>query len=179
MGLESTGDDSFDWIAGLFYFDSDETRRLSFSVLSATTRDSDRLTFSGALVWMPKREFVEFMGASSGADVSGNAISRAPEWSVSVSIGYRVPLGSLSELSAEIDYNYRSEFFFTKENDALFSQEAFGLLNLVVRLDSAADRWYAFVPARNVLDTDYFNQVFLQSAPGYPANYEVGLGLRF
>jgi hypothetical protein len=46
------------------------------------------LTFSGALVWMPKREFVEFMAASSGADVSGNAISRAAEWSVSVSISY-------------------------------------------------------------------------------------------
>jgi hypothetical protein len=34
-----------------------------------------------------------------------------------------VPLGSLSELFAEIDYNYRSEFFFTKENDALFSKK--------------------------------------------------------
>jgi iron complex outermembrane recepter protein len=147
--------------------------------LSATTRASDRVTFSGALVWMPKREFVEFIAASSGIDVSGNTISRAPERSVSVSVGYRVPLGSLGELSTEIDYNYRSEFFFTKENDAILSQEAFGLLNLVLRLDSAADRWYVFASARNVLDTDYFNQVFLQSAPGYPANYEVGLGLRF
>ena len=63
--------------------------------LSATTRVSDRVTFSGGLVWMPKREFVEFIAASSGADISGNTISRAPEWSVSASVGYRVPLGKL------------------------------------------------------------------------------------
>jgi iron complex outermembrane receptor protein len=137
------------------------------------------VTFSGALVWMPEREFVDFVANSSGSVLSGNTISRAPEWSASVSIGYRVPLGSLGELSTEIDYNYRSEFFFTKENVPLLAQESFGLLNLVVRLDSAADRWYVFASARNVLDTDYFNQVVFQSAPGYPANYEAGFGLRF
>jgi len=147
--------------------------------LSATTRVSDRVTFSGALVWMPRREFVEFIAASSGAALSGNTISRAPEWSVSASVGYRVPLGSLGDLSMDIDYNYRSEFFFTKENNALLSQEAFGLLNVVLRLDSAAERWYAFASARNALDTDYFDQVFIQSAPGRPANYEVGFGFRF
>jgi hypothetical protein len=32
--------------------------------------------------------------------------------------------------------------------------------------------------ARNVLDTDYFNQVLIQSAPGHPARYEVGFGWR-
>ncbi len=147
--------------------------------LSATTRVSDRVTFSGALVWIPKREFVEFIAASSGADVSGNTISRAPEWSASVSIGYRLPLGNLGELSTEVDYSYRSELFFTKENSALLSQDAFSLLSLVLRLDSAVDRWSVFASARNVLDTEYFNQAFLQSAPGRPANYEVGFGFRF
>jgi iron complex outermembrane receptor protein len=147
--------------------------------VSSTTRVSDRVTFSGALVFMPKREFVEFVAASSGADVSGNTISRAPEWSVSVSVGYRVPIGTFGELTTEIDYNYRSEFFFTKENTAILSQEPFGLLNLAVRFESAADRWYVFASARNALDAEYFNQVFLQSAPGSPASYEVGLGLRF
>jgi hypothetical protein len=30
---------------------------------------------------------------------------------------------------------------------------------------------------RNLTDEDYFNQVFLQSSPGYPDTYELGFGL--
>jgi iron complex outermembrane receptor protein len=147
--------------------------------VSSITRLSDRVTLSGALVWMPKREFVEFNAASSGADISGNTISRSPEWSVSASIGYQFSVTRFGDLSLGVDYNYRSKFFFTKENVVPLSQEAFGLLNLVVRLDSSDDRWYAFASARNVLDAEYFDQVFLQSAPGKPSNYEAGFGLRF
>jgi iron complex outermembrane receptor protein len=128
---------------------------------------------------MPKREFVDFIAASSGADLSGNTISRAPEWSVSTSIGYRMPIGSIGELSADVDYSYRSEFFFTKENDLITSQDGFGLLDLLLRFGSATDRWYVFALARNLLDEDYFDQVLLQSSPGYPANYEAGFGWRF
>ncbi len=81
-------------------------------------------------------------------------------------------------LSADIDYGYRSEFFFTKENDAIAHQDGFGLLNLVVRFDSPAAGWHVFASVRNLLDTDYFNQVLIQSAPGYPTRYEVGFGWR-
>ncbi|HEY7671868.1 MAG TPA: TonB-dependent receptor [Gammaproteobacteria bacterium] len=147
--------------------------------LSATTRVSDRLTVSGALVWMPRREFTEFVNAVNGDILSGNVISRAPEWSVSARIGYRAPLAGRGEFSIDLDYNYRSEFFFTKENVALLAQGAFGLWNLGLRFDASDARWYVFASARNLLDTDYFNQVLIQSAPGYPANYEAGFGLRF
>jgi iron complex outermembrane recepter protein len=145
--------------------------------LSATTRIADRLMFSGGLVWLPKREFVEFATAS-GESLSGNKLSLAPEWSVSASIGYRAPLAAGGELSADIDYSYRSELFFSKENDAIAYQDGFGLLNLALRFDSRSAGWHVFALARNVLDTDHFNQVLIQSAPGYPARYEVGFGWR-
>jgi iron complex outermembrane receptor protein len=159
--------------------DNAATARIDGLDLSATTRFSDRVTFSGALVWMPRREFTEFVSAVNGNFLSGNTISRASEWSVSATIGYRIPLASSGELSVDLDYNYRSEFFFTKENVPLLAQEDFGLLNLGLRFDSLGERWYAFASARNLLDTDYFNQVLIQSAPGYPAHYEAGFGLRF
>jgi iron complex outermembrane receptor protein len=158
--------------------DNAASARIQGLDLSATTRLSNRWTFSGGLVWLPRREFVEFIAASSAASLSGNTISRAPEWSVSTSIGYRVPIGRLGELSTNVDYNYRSEFFFTKENTAVASQESFGLLNLLVRFDSSAAGWHVFASAQNVLDTDYFDQVLIQSAPGAPARYEVGFGWR-
>jgi len=98
---------------------------------------------------------------------------------VAASIGYRAPIAGIGELSAEVDYNYRSRFFFTKENSPLLSQEAFGLLNLNLRLESVAGRYYVFATARNLLDKDYFNQMLIQSSPGHPTTYEVGFGLRF
>ena len=128
---------------------------------------------------MPKREFTDFTDALTGNSLSGNTLSRAPEWSASLSIGYRFPIAGLGELATAIDYSYRSEVFFTRDNDPIASQGDFGLLNISVRWVSENDRWYAFASARNVLDADYFTQVNIQSSPGYPANYELGFGLRF
>ena len=147
--------------------------------LSATMDVSDRLALSGALVWMPKREFVEFTNVATGDTLSGNTLSRAPERTASVSLSYLLPLRRIGDLSARVDYNYRSEFFFTHDNDPATAQDGFGLLNLFLRLVSPDESWYLFASARNLLDTDYFNQVFIQSSPGYPENYEIGFGLRF
>jgi iron complex outermembrane receptor protein len=145
--------------------------------VSASTQIGGRLTFTGMFVWLPRREFVEFIDARGNA-LSGNKISRASEWSASASIGYRQPIAGHGELGADVDYNYRSEFFFTKENIPVQYQGGFGLLNLNLRYDSSRRGWYVFASARNLLDADYFTQVFLQSAPGYPARYEVGFGWR-
>ena len=147
--------------------------------VTSTTRLTERLTFSGAAVWMPKREFVEFTNALTGDTLSGNTLSRAPEWSVTASITFRRPVPGLGDFSARADYNYRSAFFFTKENNLAVAQESFVLLNLFLRLEARSEKWYVFGSARNLLDTEYFNQVFLQSSPGYPANYEAGFGWRF
>ena len=144
---------------------------------SSITRIADHLTFTGNVIWLPRREFVEFIDAR-GNLLSGNEISRASEWSASASIGYRIPIAGIGELGADVDYNYRSEFFFSKENDPVEYQRDFGLLNVNVRFDSSHGGWYVFATARNLLDTDYFTQIFLQSSPGYPARYEVGFGWR-
>jgi len=147
--------------------------------LSATTRTAGGLSFSGGVVWLPRREFTEFVDDLSGDVLSGNVISRAPRWSGTASIGYQRLLAGLGEFSADLDYNYRSQFFFTKENDPLLAQDAFGLLNLAFRLESATGGWHAFATGRNLLGTDYFDQMFLQSAPGKPTHYELGFGWRF
>jgi iron complex outermembrane recepter protein len=145
---------------------------------SASARIAGGFTASAAVVWLPRREFVDFVDRR-GISFTGNHISRASEWSGSTSLGYRVPLVRSGELGVDLDYNWRSSFHFTKDNTPFEFQEAFGLLNLNVRFEAAAGRWYAFAAARNLLDEDYFTQIFLQSAPGYPTRYEVGAGWRF
>jgi len=140
---------------------------------------SDRLTVTGGIVWMPRREFVQFRNEETGDTLSGNKLVRAPEWTATAAIDYEHPLPGLGTLSGRLGYDYRSAYFFTKENSPFDAQDAFGLLNLSMRFESASERWYAFAAGRNLTDEDYFHQVFLQSSPGYPDTYEVGLGYRF
>ena len=140
---------------------------------------SDRLTVTGGVVWMPKREFVEFTGDQSDETYSGNELVRAPEWATSTAITYEQPVRDLGTLSARLEYNYRSSIFFTKENNPVFAQDSFGLLNLLLRFESPNEQWYAFASGRNLTKEDYFHQVFFQSSPGYPDTYEIGAGYRF
>ncbi|HET9693170.1 MAG TPA: TonB-dependent receptor [Steroidobacteraceae bacterium] len=140
---------------------------------------SDRWKVSGGVVWMPKREFVRFDGDESGTDYSGNELVLAPEWAANTALTYERSLPRLGSLSARLEYSYRSSYFFTKENDPAFAQDGFGLLNVLLRIESPDDRWYVFASGRNLANADYFHQVFFQSSPGYPDTYEIGAGYRF
>lgn len=147
--------------------------------LSGNLQMAEQLGLSGGLVWLPKREFVDYTSPRTGQDLSGNELSRAPEWSGIVSLHYRTPLAGRGELSARLEYAYRGKYYYTKENIESQSQAAHGLLNLLLRFEPIEGNWYAFASGRNLTDEDYFHQVFIQSTPGYPDTYEVGLGFRF
>ena len=140
---------------------------------------SDRLSISAAAIWVPKREFVSYEGGGEGFTLTGNTLVRSPEWTATGAINYELQMRELGALSARLEYSFRSKYFYTPENDAAFVQHEFGLLNMYVRFESADTKWYAFAAARNVTDEDYFNHVFLQSSPGYPSTYEMGVGCRF
>jgi outer membrane receptor protein involved in Fe transport len=78
-----------------------------------------------------------------------------------------------------LEYSYRSEYFYTPENVPEFAQPGFGLLNASLRFEAASSAWFVFASGRNLTDEDYFTAVFLQSSPGYPDTYEIGVGMRF
>ncbi len=140
---------------------------------------SERWSVSAGVVWLPKREFVEYRNEVTGDTLSGNKLVRAPEWSANGAVGYERPLRDLGSLSARLEYSFRSDYFHTPENDPNFAQDSFGLLNAYLRFEAASQAWYVFASGRNLTDEDYFNQVFLQSSPGYPDTYEIGVGIRF
>jgi iron complex outermembrane receptor protein len=145
--------------------------------VATEARLGERASLTAGLIWLAEREFVEF--ESDGLSLAGNLLSRAPEWSASVSAAYRLPLGARGSLHARIDYAYRSGVFYTKENISSSSQGAFSLLDAFLRYESNDGRWYLFAAGRNLLDTGYFNQVFIQTAPGKPRHFEVGFGLTY
>lgn len=147
--------------------------------ISGDVAIGERSRLHAGAVWLPRREYVEFTDSLTGADLSGNRLSRAPGLAATVAIDHRRPLGRLGTAWLRAEYSYRSDYFFTKENERWNAQPGFGLLNLYLRLDSPENRAYVFAAARNLGDTDYFHQVFLQSAPGDPRTFEAGAGLRF
>jgi iron complex outermembrane receptor protein len=140
---------------------------------------SERWSFSGGVVWSPKREFVEYRNEVTGDTLSGNELVLAPEWSANGAISYEQAVGEVGGLSARLEYSYRSDYFYTPENDPNLAQGSFGLLNAYVKFEAASETWYVFASGRNLTDEDYFNQVFIQSSPGYPDTYEIGVGFRF
>ncbi|HNP36476.1 MAG TPA: TonB-dependent receptor [Woeseiaceae bacterium] len=140
---------------------------------------NNQLSLSGGVVWLPKRDFVEYQNDETGDTLSGNKLARVPAWTITAAAGYTQSLPGDGHLTTSIEYNYRSGFFYTKENLPVFSHEGFGLLNLFMRFEPGSEKWYLFVSGRNLTDEDYFTQVFIQSSPGYPATYEFGFGLRF
>ena len=147
--------------------------------LAAVLRLSPRLSLDLGVVWLPRRNFVDYTTLASNDTLSANKLSGAPEWSRSASIEYSVPVRELGNFRLRVDYNSRSQFFFTSDNDSVLAQEGFGLLNLFLRFDSARERWYVLTSVRNATNTDYFTQAHIQSNPGYPRTYEAGFGLRF
>jgi iron complex outermembrane receptor protein len=146
---------------------------------AASLQATDRLSITAALVWLPKREYVEYIVSEGGEDLSGYELPRAPEWSVIASVTYRQPLAHHGELTGRVEYSYRSGFFYTLDNLATEAQEAYGLLNLLLRFEPPQANWYGFAAGRNLTNEDYFHQVFIQAAPGYPDTWEVGVGFRF
>ena len=138
-----------------------------------------RVSVSAAVVWLPKREFVEYRNDRTGDTLSGNKLTRAPEWTASTAIDYQLPLPCECALSARLEYNYRSDYFYTTDNDPLFAQDGFGLLNVYLQFEPTGAKWYVFGTGRNLGNEDYFNQVFLQASPGYPDTWEAGFGYRF
>ena len=143
-------------------------------------RVSDHWSVVGGVVWLGKREFVEYENDETGDTLSGNELVRSPEWSANAAIEYEQSPADLGGLTARIEYSYRSDFYWTpRKQPPLFRRTASGHWNTLVRFDAASGRWYAFASGRNLTDEDYFNQVFIQASPGYPDTYEVGVGYHF
>jgi len=162
-------------------FETDNAARAEIYGIDAEgiVRVGDRFTASGGVIWMPKREFVEYRNDETGDTLAGNDLTRAPEWTATFAIDGTLPLGGFGNASARLEYAWRSGYFYTTDNNPRFSQDSFGLLNLYLRVEPTDGRWYAFASGRNLGDADYFNQVFLQASPGYPDTWEAGFGILF
>ncbi len=156
--------------------------------IDAVITDNFRIDFSGT--WLDT-EFTDFHTADpifpelgefnpvtglNVRDLSGNRVSRSPEWKFNIGGEYRTNLGSGLTGTFRADYTWQSEIFFGPYNYDLAEQESYGLLGARASLEDEGGNWSVDIWARNILDERYFqsNSVFGVGL-SHPTPAQVGL----
>lgn len=120
-------------------------------------------------------------GSFLGADISGNAVPRAPDSSGSLVLDYAVPMGDLGELGLRGEYIHTDSFFFDVSN--VYEQDSFSLTNARVTYRSANDQWGLALIGENLGDEEYFNTIVEAlepvGIPAYGRQYRVELSVQF
>lgn len=119
-------------------------------------------------------------------DVAGNQLENTPKLKANVRVQYTADLGPLGRLTPLFSYTYQDRIFFRPENDAIFTQGAFGLLNASLDYVSADDRWSASAYVRNATDRRHVvNSSLIPTTQvrtvglGEPRTFGARLGYRF
>lgn len=145
-------------------------------------------------------EFDSFPGGASvrnpaglGADLAGNKLPDAPEWTSALAVQHNLPLAALNaELVTRVDWTYSDSFFATEDNVSLARPgsslvwgevDSYSLLNGRIGLE--AESWSVYLWGRNILDKEYdqtWTADFLGTVgrfPGDPRTYGVEVSYRF
>jgi iron complex outermembrane receptor protein len=85
-------------------------------------------------------------------DFSGNDLSRAPRWKLTLSGGYEIPLGSLGSLTPRVQYTWQDDTYFRVFNRGFDLQEAYHLTDAKLEWRSPERRWEAEVFVQNIED---------------------------
>lgn len=85
----------------------------------------------------------------------GNRLTRSPEHAFSASVQYHWPINGFGELLTRADYSWQDDFYFILNNPEMSRQDAYGLLNLRVALQSN-EGWEIALWGKNVLEEEYW-----------------------
>lgn len=146
-------------------------------------------------------EFEDFPGGGTsrnpdglGADLSGNTLPLAPEWSAAFAAQYNHPLDAWgAELVARVDWTYTDATYTTEDNVKVASPgssipfgyvDSYDLLNARIGLE-AVEQWSVYLWARNLLDEEYSDNSqsdffgTIVDFPGDPRTYGIEVSYRF
>lgn len=117
---------------------------------------------------------------ASSIDAAGFEMQRSPKFTGNVGLDFSDHIG-IGTLNMSANYYYSSSFYFDPANQ--FEQDAYGLLNLSVGLETMEDRLSIRLYGKNVLDEEYRTQVLpgsfaVQETWGEPATVGIELGYR-
>ena len=118
-------------------------------------------------------------------DVSGNSLTRAPEWQAYLNAAYDIMIGELNwRFSAT--YKYQSDVFFLETNQDIntFSNDSWNELDVRVSLSDPDDRWEVALFGQNITDDRHITAVtalggFPNAAVNEPAKYGLDMNFRY
>jgi iron complex outermembrane receptor protein len=94
------------------------------------------------------------------ADVAGNRLNNAPEWSGRLWIEWAGHIGRFGRLTATGDATAQSTVFYTPFNDDIQRQRPYVLLGGRAEWGPSHRRWAVNLYARNLTNTDYITATF-------------------
>jgi iron complex outermembrane receptor protein len=123
------------------------------------------LQVGGHLAWLDAT-YDRYVAVGTGgvtADVAGNRLSNAPEWSGRLWIEGKADAGRAGTLSLRADWRWQSTVFFTPFNDAVQRQQPYGLLDL--SLEVGPKRWSLGAYVRNLTNEQHITGTFASPPP--------------
>jgi iron complex outermembrane receptor protein len=85
-------------------------------------------------------------------DFSGNELSRAPRWKMTVSGEYEIPLGAWGSLTPRVQYSWQDDTYFRVFNREFDLQEDYHLTDAKLIWTSPEQRWSVEVFVQNIED---------------------------
>ena len=80
---------------------------------------------------------------------------KTPKWSVTLAGEYVMPIGGWGELTARVDYRYKSKIYHDAANSPIVVQDGYGIVNARLSLEDDNGNWTLSVFGTNIGNTHY------------------------
>jgi iron complex outermembrane receptor protein len=102
-------------------------------------------------------------------DLSGNRLTKAPEWSFNIGAEYEFRLGEMGTLTPRVSFHFEDDQFLREFNKPVDHEDSFTRTDLVLTYRAPGERLYVEAFANNLEDEDVRNN--LQNFPGHGLQY--------
>lgn len=104
-------------------------------------------------------------------DLSGNRLTKAPEWTFNIGAEYEFQLGGLGTLTPRVQFHYEDDQYLREFNKPVDHEDSFTRTDVVISFRHAGGQWYLEGFVNNIEDEDVRNN--LQNFPGHGLQYQL------
>ncbi len=109
-------------------------------------------------------------GATAVTNGTGNRLTNAPAFTLSLSGRYDQPIGDMTGF-VQSSFQFRDKVSFSAAGDPNLQQKGFGIVNGSIGLNGPDDRWNVSLFVKNLFDTFYATNIISQPVLNAPGVY--------
>ena len=95
----------------------------------------------------------------SSQDLAGSRLNNAPEFKFNLGFNYETPISSGVEFVTNGNFTWQSDIRFDLTGNPRTTQEAYGLANAAIGVQSPNESWHVSVFVNNLFDQDFVTQI--------------------